>query len=235
MLIHANHWINDSWAFDSNLAARSTTSVIPKFRYLTWQQNQQTPPTQASIELQLWGAVTNNRAVNVREYKSSTASRPLTSLRVGFGGEVPVVLSNPYGFGQGYNNYPRFINSIITKHNLLSQFYPLGVSFADTGSQTGNSVGARLATTEQFALTFLEVSNNFPANWTDPSTGNSFSFTPALSTIYHVELYHPFTLLSWALPWTSDFGFSFIKGRETTTWSRSIAWVPRAQFTTPNP
>lgn len=234
MLIHANHWINDSWAFDSNLVARSVPLTIPKFRYLAWQQNQQNPTT-ASIELQLWGAVTNNRAVNVRDYKSSTSSRPLTSLRVGFGGEQVASLTNPYGFGLGYNNYPRFISSILTKHKLLSRFYPLGASYGDTGSQTGNSVGAHLATTEQFALTFLEIANNFPPTWTDPSNNNSFSFTPALSTIYHVELYHPFTLLSWALPWTNDFGFSFIKGREVTTWSRSIAWVPRPQFTIPSP
>jgi hypothetical protein len=183
--------------------------------------------------LHLFGAVTNNKPATIKEYNSTlNATRPLSTLRVGFGGEQVSILEDPYNWGDGYSNYTRFMNSILNKHKLKSTFYPLGANFpAGPLEAPGNSIGCNFATTEQFSLTIVEVAVNFPANWLDTSVtpNRSYSNTPGLSTLHHIETTQPFSLLAWSLPYKNVpigpiQGFSAVKGAQSATWLNSIAW-----------
>lgn len=221
MLYNLNYWINDSHG-RNGATIIPPNNIIPKFRYLAAN-----PTSQAHLNLHLFGAVTNNRPVLTSDY-NNLLSRPLTSVRVGFGGESVSVLTNPYGESAGYYNYPRFINSIMGKHKLKSTFWPMGVNFTQGGNLQGNAVTCNLAVTEQFSLTFVEVPVGFPSTWTDPQNGREYTNTYSMSTVFHIETTQPFSLISWAEQFQNipgpTAGFSIIKGRGQNTWLNAINW-----------
>lgn len=239
MVVNLDYWINDSYK-----TGTGTTDIIPKFKYLASPAGQS---SNASITLQLWSMVANNRPIVTSEY-TDTGARPLTSIKVGDtsnGGEQVAIGGDPtngyFNFGPGYINYTRFINNILKRHKLKSTFWPMGVNFTGANNLLGNSIGCNLAIPEQFSMTFVEIPSNFPSSWTDTTVtpNKTYTNTYNTSTIYHIETVQPMTLLAYVKNFQNAAtgitpGFSIIKGTRLSVINDSIVWVQYNGLTVPS-
>jgi hypothetical protein len=198
MIVHAKYFINDS--FSSSDPINTLTS---KFDYLFSNQNLGT------LDLELWYLRINRRVIKRSEYNVSTSNSPLTSIRVGRGGQ-PVTtslniqpVSPAPSVNSGYDNYTRFINNIFVRHGIGSRFFPMGKNYTPIvnnsvfNNANGNIVGCHLSMLEDFALTFLEKP-------TDIGTTNTYS----TSTIFHIETASPMTLMGQTREYNSPIEFN---------------------------
>jgi hypothetical protein len=206
MIVHTKYFLNDSF---------STSDAIPsltnKFQYLFNLVNN----TSSYLDLELWYLRINRRVIKLSEYKTiagSTRSVPLTSIRVGFGGEPTTV--SPSGIltgnptvNSGYNNYTNFINRIFNRHGIRSRFYPMGFNYIlpvgglNYINENNNIVGCHLSVLEDFALTFVEKPVNINDGVNIPYTTN---------TIFHIETAAPMTLKGLAAEYNPYFEFNTV-------------------------